>query len=139
MKDVETREHKEKRNDLVRDVLFTNMKAKPRDILLSQVTYFLSLGQEQEAEEAALLLSNTKEISKIRCANLKQIFSDEHHSMRALKNAKEKLDTVNPFLLYSYNNEKEDASKPTFVYKSSLESIKIALEMKTLDKKNSLP
>ena len=44
LKDVETREQKEKRNDLVRNALFTNMKAKPRDILLSQVTYFLSLG-----------------------------------------------------------------------------------------------
>ena len=85
LKDIETREQKEKRSDLVWNVLFTNMKAKPRDILLSQVTYFLSLGQEQEAEEAALLLSNTKEISKIRCTHLTQIFSDDHHSMRALK------------------------------------------------------
>ena len=95
--------------------------------------------QEQEAEEAALLLSNTKEISMIRCAHLKQIFSDDRPSMRALKNGKEKLDKVDPFLLYSYNNEKEDASKPTCVYKSSLESIKIALEMNTLDKKNISP
>ena len=139
LKEVEIREQKEKRNDLVRNALITNMKAKPRDILLSQVTYFLSLGQEQEAEEAALLLSNTKEMSKIRCAHLKQIFSDDHHSMRAVKNAKEKLDKVDPFLLYSYKNENEDASKPTCIYKSSLESIKTALEMNTLDKKNFSP
>ena len=59
--------------------------------------------------------------------------------MRTLKNAKEKLDKVDPFLLYSYNNDKEDASKPTCIYKSSLESIRIALEMNTLDKNNFSP
>ena len=45
---------------------------------------------------------------------------------------------MDPFPLYSYNNE-EDASKPTCIYKSSLESIKIALEKNTLDKKNFSP
>ena len=43
--------------------------------MLSQVTYFLSQGMEEEAEEAALLLSKTKAISNIIASHLKKLFS----------------------------------------------------------------
>ena len=56
--------------------------------MLSQVTYFLSQGMEEEAEEAALLLSKTKAISNIRASHLKKLFSTERHSFSAIPNAK---------------------------------------------------
>ena len=68
------REQKAWQEHLVESALQSNSKAKPCDIMLSQVTYFLSQGMEEEAEEAALLLSKTKTISNIRTSHLKKLF-----------------------------------------------------------------
>ena len=46
-KDNETREQKAWQEHLVESALQSNFKAKPCDIMVSQVTYFLSQGMEE--------------------------------------------------------------------------------------------
>ena len=138
MKDNETREQKAWQEHLVESALQSNFKAKPCDIMLSQVTYFLSQGMKEEAEEAALLLSKTKTISNIRASHLKKLFLTERHSFPAVASAKQKLDLVNPFLIYKCNGE-NSTEVPKYVYKSSQDMAMVALQMNTLDDENTSP
>ena len=138
LKDNETREQKAWWEHLVESALQSNFKAKPHDIMLSQVTYFLSRGMEEEAEEAALLLSKTKTISNIRASHLKKLFLTERHSFPAVASAKQKLDPVDPFLIYKFNGE-NSTGVPKDVYKSSWDMAMLALQMNTLDDENISP
>ena len=138
LKDNETREQKAQQEHLVESALQSNFKAKPHDIMLSQVTYFLSQGMEEEAEEAALLLSKTKTISNIRASHLKKLFLTERHSFPAVASAKQKLDPVDPFLIYKFNGE-NSTGVPKYVYKSSWDMAMLALQMNTLDDENTSP
>ena len=72
-------------------VLRSNLKAKHKQIQMSELIFYLSKGMEEETEDAALLLSNVKQISKIRSEYLKKLFSDDTHSFKAIRKAKKKL------------------------------------------------
>ena len=136
MKNKETREMRQKREEIVMQALRSNLKAKPKQIQMSEVIFYLSKGMEKEAEDAALLLSNVKQISKIRAEYLKKLFSDDRHSFKAIRKAKKKLDKIDKYLLYQYNDKKLNPEKPTYIYKSSEDSIKLAIQMNVLDPKN---
>ena len=73
---------------------------------------------EEEAKEAALLLSKTKTISNIRASHLQKLFWTERHSFPAVASTKQKLDLVDPFLIYKFNGE-NSTGVPKYVYKSS--------------------
>ena len=45
--------------------LRSNLEAKPKQIQMSEVIFYLCKSMENEAEDAALLLNNVKGISKI--------------------------------------------------------------------------
>ena len=91
LKNKVTREMRQKREEIVMQALRSNLKAKPRQIQMSEVIFCLSKGMEKEAEDAALLLSNVKQISKIRAEYLKKLFSDDRHSFKAIRKAKKKV------------------------------------------------
>ena len=93
---------------------------------------------EEEAEEAALLLSKTKTISNIRASHLKKLFSTERHSFPAVASAKQKLDPVDPFLIYKFNGD-NSTGVPKYVYKSSWDMAMLALQLNTLDDENTSP
>ena len=136
MKNMETREMRQKREEIVMQALRSNLKAKPKQIQMSEVIFYLSKGMEKEAEDAALLLSNVKQISKIRAEYLKKLFSDDRQSFKAIRKAKKKLDKIDKYLLYQYNDKKLNPEKPTYIYKSSEDSIKLAIQMNVLDPKS---
>ena len=93
---------------------------------------------EEEAEEAALLLSKTKAISNIRASHLKKLFLTERHSFPAIASAKQKLDPVDPFLIYKFNGD-NSTGVPKYVYKSSRDMAMLALQLNTLDDENTSP
>ena len=105
--------------------------------MLSQVTYFLSQGMEEKAEEAALL-SKTKAISNIRASHPKKLFSTERHSFPVIASVKQKLDPVDPFLIYKFNGN-NSTGVPKYVYKSSWDMAMLALQLNTLDDENTSP
>ena len=108
-------------------VLRSNLKAKPKQMQMSEVIFYLSKGMQNEAEDTALLLSNVKEISKIRAEYLKKLFSDDRHPFKVIRKAKKKLDKIDKYLLCQYNDKKLHLKKPTYIYKSSDNSIKLAM------------
>ena len=62
---------RQKREQIVMQALRSNLKSKLKQIQMSKVIFYLSKCLEKEAEDAILLLSNVKEISKIRAEYLK--------------------------------------------------------------------
>ena len=134
----EIREQKAQGENVVESALQSNFKAKPCDIMLSKVTYYLSQGVEEEAEETPLLLSKTKGICNIRANHPKKLFSTERHSYPAIANAKQKLDLVDPFLVYKFNGD-NSTGVPKYIYKASWDMAMLALELNTLDDENTSP
>ena len=64
---------RQKREEIVMHALRSNLKAKPKQIQMSEAIFYLSKGMEKEAEDAALLFSNVKQISKIGAEYLKKL------------------------------------------------------------------
>ena len=89
------------------------LKAKPNQIQMIEVIFYLSKGMEKEAEDAGRLVSNLKGISKTRAEYLKKLFSDHSHSFKAIRKAKKKLDKIDKYLLYQYNIKKLNPNKLT--------------------------
>ena len=63
---------------------------------------------EAEAAEAALLLCKTKTISNIRASHLKKHFLTERYPFPTIASAKQKLDPVDPFLIYKFNGDNSE-------------------------------
>ena len=138
IKDNKKREQKAWWEHVVESALQSNFKAKPHEIMLCQVTYFLSQGMEDEAEKAPLLLGNTKTISNIRASHLKKLFSTERHSFSAIANVKQKLDPVDPFLIYKCNGD-NSTGVPKYAYKTSWDMAMLALELNRLEDETTSP
>ena len=106
IKNKVTGEMRQKMEQIVMQVLRSNFKAKPKQIKMGEVIVYLSKGMEKEAEDAALVISNSKEISKIKAEYLKKLFSDDRHYFKAIGKANKKLDKIDKYLLFQYNNKK---------------------------------
>lgn len=115
--------------DKIKQIVKNNPTIKPTEVQSSiLVSAFREQLDWQTVEKEARSVVNKRRISYIKEKNKNQV-EPYGHNFEAIVNFKEYCDKKDKFYVYKVNDKRGNPDQPSFVFKTSMEKLKIAIAM----------